>query len=477
MKKQKRKHWFKVRYILILLVGFIFYILIGAVIPYLFQPDVSEKTKEEFKKKDFYRTSGGAEKARIIADNEEALEKRIRLIEEADRSLILSSFEIHSDTSGKQIITALRQAAERGVEVRIIVDGFPAILSMRGNEYFRVLSETENVEIRLYNPPRILKPWKLMGRLHDKYLIMDDEKYIIGGRNTFDFFLGGQKSHKNYDWDVFVDCMDADDASVNDLLAYFEKMWTGKDAKPYEKEWFPAGRKKTERAEQELDQLYLSMKEKNPDWFEISVEDPQMVPVENIELLSNPIETGIKEPVVFYELTELMKNAKKEVNFHTPYIISNKWMLERLKSICDEVENVHMMTNSVANNGNPFGAMDYHDNKGKILDTGVKIREYDDGISYHGKCMTVDDDLLAVGSFNWDMRSVYLNTELMLVVHSEELNAQLKEEMAGYEENALTVVNEEESIAPEGVIPQEIDKKQKTTMNLIRLVKWARFLM
>lgn len=477
MKKQKRKHWFKVRYLLILLAGFLLYILIGAVIPYLFQPDVSEKTKNEFKKKDFYRTSGGAEKAGIIADNEEALEKRIRLIEEAESSLILSSFEIHSDTSGKQIITALRRAAERGVEVRIIVDGFPAVLSMQGNEYFRALSETDNVEIRLYNPPRIFKPWKLMGRLHDKYLIMDDDKYIIGGRNTFDFFLGGQKSHKNYDWDVFVDCMDSEDASVNDLLAYFEKMWTGKDAKPYEKEWFPAGRKKTQRAVKELDELYLSMKEKNPDWFDTGVEDPKMVPVENIELLSNPIETGIKEPVVFYELTELMKNAKEEVNFHTPYIISNKWMLERLKSICDEVGNVHMMTNSVANNGNPFGAMDYHDNKGRILDTGVQIREYDDGISYHGKCMTVDNDLLAVGSFNWDMRSVYLNTELMLVVHSEELNARLKEEMARYEENALTVVSEEESIAPEGVVPQEIDKKQKTTMNLIRLVRWARFLM
>ena len=477
MKKQKRKHWFKIKYLFILIAGFALYILIGAVVPFMFQPDVSNKTKEEFGRKDFYGNSRGQEKARVIADNEEALKKRIQLIEEAQNSIVFSSFEIHSDISGKQVMAALKEAAERGVEVRMIADGFPAILSMQGNEYFRALSETDNVMIRLYNPPRILKPWKLMGRLHDKYIIVDDKKYIIGGRNTFDFFLGGQKSHKNYDWDILVDCEGAEDASVGQLSSYFEKMWTGKDAKPYEKEWFQAGRRKTEAARTELEELYQTMRQKNPDWFEKDENDPQMVPVDHIELLSNPICTGAKEPVVFYELTELMKNAEKEVNFHTPYIISNKWMLSRLKEICDKVENVQMMTNSVANNGNPFGAMDYYDNKEKILETGVHVKEYDDGISYHGKCMTVDDDLLALGSFNWDMRSVYLDTELMLVVHSEELTAQLKEEMGRYEENALTVIDVDHSTAPEGVVPQTIDKKKKTTMNLIRLVKWARFLM
>ena len=34
----------------------------------------------------------------------------------------------------------------------------------------------------------------------------------------------------------------------------------------------------------------------------------------------------------------------------------------------------------------------------------------------------VDDDLSIVGSFNMDMRSVYLDTELMLVIDSKEVN-------------------------------------------------------
>ena len=42
---------------------------------------------------------------------------------------------------------------------------------MEGNPYFNGLSSHENVEIKLYNKANPLKPWKMMGRMHDKYLI------------------------------------------------------------------------------------------------------------------------------------------------------------------------------------------------------------------------------------------------------------------------------------------------------------------
>ena len=52
------------------------------------------------------------------------------------------------------------------------------------------LSSHENVEIKLYNKANPLKPWKMMGRMHDKYLIADGKRYILGGRNTYNYFLG-----------------------------------------------------------------------------------------------------------------------------------------------------------------------------------------------------------------------------------------------------------------------------------------------
>ena len=48
---------------------------------------------------------------------------------------------------------------------------------------------------------------------------------------------------------------------------------------------------------------------------------------EKIALVSNPIHTGSKEPVVWCQLGELMKNAKNRVKIHTPYIICNDMML------------------------------------------------------------------------------------------------------------------------------------------------------
>ena len=47
----------------------------------------------------------------------------------------------------------------------------------------------------------------------------------------------------------------------------------------------------------------------------------------------------------------------------------------------------------------------------------------------HTKSVLIDDNLSLIGSFNFDPRSAYLDTELMLAVYSEGLNAQLAANM------------------------------------------------
>ena len=58
-------------------------------------------------------------------------------------------------------------------------------------------------------------------------------------------------------------------------------------------------------------------------------------------------------------------------------------------------------------------------------------------MSYHGKSITIGDELAIVGSFNMDMRSAYLDTELMLVVDSKEVTSQLKGYMEAYEADSV----------------------------------------
>lgn len=456
---------------------FLIVFALAAILPYVKQPEVKAATKEAFQRSDYTGTRHTGERAKVISQNGEALEERIRLISQAEKEIVLSTFEFDADESGKQMLAALLDAAERGVDVKIIVDGFPYLKAMWGNPYFLAAAGKEHVEIRVYNPVRLWKPWTLMGRLHDKYLLVDDAAYILGGRNTFDFFLGDQKGYKNYDWDVLVSCEGQREPSISQVQSYFRKMWKQSECGKLHGgfwKWNPS----VHSAAKELDTLLTQMKKEKADWFLKEDLEKKTVPIQNVRLIANPVHANVKEPTAFYEMAELMKSAKNSVTFHTPYLICDDWMLEALKEICSDGRKVTMMTNSVANNGNPFGAMDYQRYKGKIMETGVSILEYDKGVSYHGKCFTVDDHLAAIGSFNWDMRSAYLDTELMLVIDSEELTAQLRKEMAKYEKEALTVTGEDSYDCPEGVKPRKMSERKAFRLRALEKVGgWARFLM
>ena len=69
----------------------------------------------------------------IIEKNPEALLQRVRLIRNAKEDIILSTFAFQSDESGKLILGALHDAADRGVHVRLLVDGMESWIDMEGN--------------------------------------------------------------------------------------------------------------------------------------------------------------------------------------------------------------------------------------------------------------------------------------------------------------------------------------------------------
>ena len=86
-------------------------------LPYSRQGTASEETKQKFTLDEFYSDKKSGEKARILVDNEDALEARIRLIAGASERVVLSTFEFREDNSGKRMLAALYDAAKRGVKV------------------------------------------------------------------------------------------------------------------------------------------------------------------------------------------------------------------------------------------------------------------------------------------------------------------------------------------------------------------------
>ena len=88
-----------------------FYELLGICVAYKKQPEVSNITKKETKNGSWNECSENTERAVIIEKNPEALLQRIK---NAKKEIILSTFAFQSDESGKLILGALHDAADRG---------------------------------------------------------------------------------------------------------------------------------------------------------------------------------------------------------------------------------------------------------------------------------------------------------------------------------------------------------------------------
>ncbi len=192
-----------------------------------------------------------------------------------------------------------------------------------------------------------------------------------------------------------------------------------------------------------------------PEQFEPFDYEEATLTAGKITLISNPIGIYEKEPVVFYTLARLMEAAEEEVIIHTPYAVFNDYMYDTMKGITSKVP-VTMMVNAVENGDNFVASSDYTYNKPKILETGVSLYEYSGGLSYHGKSLVIDNELAIIGSYNFDLRSTYMDTELMLCIQSEELAGELKAYMLDYQEDCRIVKSMEEQIVPEHVAIEEV---------------------
>ena len=267
----------------ILLVVLIAAIVACALISYHKQPELTADEINQLDEQGIWKERTSAERARIIEDNDEALKERIRMISNAKSEIILSTFDFRSDDSGKLMLGALIDAADRGVSVNVIVDGVSGFTKMKGNPDFKALASSDNVNVKIYNKVNPFKPWQSMGRLHDKYVIADRTNYILGGRNTFNYFLGAYPGHKNYDRDVLVCCESPDEtSSVNDVLAYYESVWNYKESKAFLKNNKCAGNKKVKAARKELLDNYNIYYADNKDYLTDTDYTDETVEVNNI---------------------------------------------------------------------------------------------------------------------------------------------------------------------------------------------------
>ena len=401
------------------------------------------------------------------------------MLDFAKEDIVLATFDMRDCESTRDIAAVLLQAADRGVKVKLLVDGVSGLLRMR-KPIFKLLGSHENIEIRLYNEPNLLFPWTLNGRMHDKYIMVDGTYLLMGGRNTFDYFLGAY-TDKNLSLDrevFFVSDIQIENSAIAQMEEYYKLVWEQDVCKAlYDKEKYGQGSKE-QKLREELDNRYKDLERTVLKEVEGISFVENTVPVEKATLLYNPVSIMGKEPWVFYELTKLMGQAKERVYIHTPYAVCNDYMYKELANIALEVPEVIIQLNTISNGDNVCASADYIYNKKRLLACDMTIYEYDGGDSSHGKSVLIDDRLSVIGSFNFDMRSAYIDTELMFVIDSRELNQDLEKKLLALEQDSIKVLSEEEYMVPFEHKRTELKKGKEIFLKLFGfLVQPFRFLL
>ena len=397
---------------------------------------------------------------RIIDDNGEAMLRRLQVIDSAEKELVFSTYDLADDDAGRDVMAALLSAAQRGVHIRILVDGLCGFTSgICSSSSFQALLSEQNVEAKIYNPIHLLTPFDENYRMHDKYLAADQKVYILGGRNTRNKSIGSYPGKQDADRDALVYC-EGTDSSVSQLLTYFEAVWGRKESKPV------TVKKVSDETKQALLNRYEKLKKSSSEPISSADFRSFMIPVKNVNLYVNPVAAENKAPQLWTDLLYLMGQGK-DIEIQTPYIIFSHLMHQQFSGLA-EGRNIRIITNAPETGANPMGCAELLNRKKHLLKTGFELYEYAADRSAHVKTVVIDDTYSLVGSFNFDMRSAYLDTETMLLIDSEEINRQLRETNMKYMRSSRCSSQMALNIPGEHFLTPEMGKIQKGFYAVLR---------
>lgn len=307
------------------------------------------------------------------SDRFEAL---IGMIEGARRTLDLVFYIYAMDISGTAVRDALLRAARRGVKVTLILDGFGAVAT---DAFFAPLTDAGGIVLRF--SARWTRRYLI--RNHQKMVIADDTRAMIGGFNIEDGYFAPASQGGWSDLGVVVE-----GEAVRPLAAWFILLqaWTAHPRAQFlairrmVREWRP-GRGQAQ-------------------W-----------------LVGGPTKWDNSwRRTLFRDL-----DRAQRFDLVTAYFAPHHWIVRRLARIARR-GTLSLLLPAKTDNNATLGAARI--NYGTLLRAGATIHEFT-VTRLHTKLMVIDD-VSYIGSANFDMRSLYLNLELMLRIEDKALAGRLR---------------------------------------------------
>ena len=128
-----------------------------------------------------------------LYDGDQAYPAMLAAIAQARHTVCLSSYILRNDAAGKSFAEALQAAQQRGIGVRVLLDGLADFLYRpRGSSLLR----RHGLKPALFLPLRLWPPMLHINlRNHRKLLIVDSEIAFTGGMNIQQGHLAGADGH------------------------------------------------------------------------------------------------------------------------------------------------------------------------------------------------------------------------------------------------------------------------------------------
>jgi cardiolipin synthase len=311
----------------------------------------------------------------LFHDAEQTFSAMIAAIESAERYVHLATYIFDGGPVGQRFATALVAAAERGVDVRVLIDGVGELYSLPP---VRALLRGTRVRLARFLPPRVWPPSVSINlRNHRKSLVVDGREAFTGGINIRDRYLSAPTDERIVDLHARI---------VGPVIAQIETVFV--------RDWqFATGE---------------------------SAKAAPVPPPPHGAALCRAVTDGPEGE--FDRLTTLLigaiGSARRRIAIMTPYFLPPRELIAPLQAAALAELDVAIIL--PARNNLPYIHRATRHMLWELLEHGVQLY-YQPGPFVHSKLFYCDDYYAQIGSANLDARSLRLNFEMNLEIYDRDV--------------------------------------------------------
>ncbi|MGL4735442.1 MAG: cardiolipin synthase [Enterovibrio sp.] len=321
-------------------------------------------------------------------------------IESAQLSVSMVFYIWQPGGKADAVAQAVCQAAQRGVQVRILLDWAGSKLFFQSHWPQKMRESGVTLVGALAVSPMRMFFRRLDLRQHRKLIIVDEKVAYTGSMNMVDPSFFKQDAGIGPWVDIVVEVRGCAVAQLVGIFSWDWEVETGVRSLPSAPQHFPPD------SAPQLDQYVVQVAPSGP-----SLPDGL---IQQILLLS-------------------IHSAKKKLIITTPYLVPSETLLHALQTTAQRGVEVSVVI--PAKNDNVMVEWASRSFFEDLLHAGVKIYQFNHGL-LHTKSVMVDDTFCLIGTVNLDMRSLWLNFELTLCVDDENFCAALGEVQKQYVKNS-----------------------------------------